>query len=77
MLKMQLIIGLAGLKYSMDNGIRGNTYGVEISVTPGECWVKLNGEIMYSNKKEVMLFLHAYRMGRDHKKNEIRTALGI
>ena len=64
----------------MDNatkGIRGNTYGIEISTSSEEYWVKLNGEIMYSDKKEVMLFLHAYRMGRDHKKNEIRTALGI
>jgi len=57
-------------------GINGNTYGVDINVN-GEYWVKLNGDIIYDDKKDVMLFLHAYRMGRNHKKNEIRTALGI
>lgn len=57
-------------------GITGNTYGVDINVN-GEYWVKLNGELIYSDKKDVMIFLHAYRMGRNHKKNEIRSALGI
>jgi hypothetical protein len=57
-------------------GINGNTYGIDINVN-GEYWVKLNGDIIYDDKKDVMLFLHAYRMGRNHKKNEIRTALGI
>lgn len=64
----------------MDNsevlGIRGNTYGVDIQIN-GECYVKINQELITDDLKEVRLFLMAYRMGRNHKKNEIRTALGL
>ena len=65
----------------MDNhplpGIKGNTYGVKINSTETDPYVKINDETITTNRKEVLLFLQAYRMGRDHKKNEIRTALGI
>lgn len=56
--------------------IRGNTYGVEIQIKDRP-FVKINGNIVYEDKKDVMLFWTAYRMGRDHKKNEIRHALGL
>jgi len=65
----------------MDNhrplGIKGNMYGVIISCNESDPHVKINDETITTNRKEVLLFLQAYRMGRDHKKNEIRTALGI
>jgi hypothetical protein len=65
----------------MDNhrplGIKGNMYGVTISSKENDPYVKINDETLTTNRKEVLLFLQAYRMGRDHKKNEIRTALGI
>ena len=65
----------------MDNhrplGIKGNMYGVSISCNEANPYVKINDETITTNRKEVLLFLQAYRMGRDHKKNEIRTALGI
>jgi hypothetical protein len=57
-------------------GIKGNTYGVDICMG-NDAYVKVNDETITTNRKEVHLFLQAYRMGRDHKKNEIRTALGI
>lgn len=57
-------------------GVNGNTYGVEIELN-GETYVKINNETITTNRKEVNLFLQAYKMGRDHKKTEIRNALNI
>jgi len=61
-------------------GIRGNTYDVDIQLSDKDnnnSYVKIADQILTTDRKEVHLFLRAYRMGRDHKKNEIRTALGI
>ena len=61
-------------------GIRGNTYDVDIQLSDkdnNKSYVKIGNQVVTTNRKEVHLFLRAYRMGRDHKKNEIRTALGI
>lgn len=57
-------------------GVNGNTYGVEVQLN-GKSYVKINDEIVTTNRKEVNLFLQAYKMGRDHKKTEIRNALQI
>ena len=59
------------------NGITGNTYGVEISIEVGNPFIKVAGELLATDMKTVNLFLKAYRMGRDHKKLEIQSVLGI
>ena len=57
-------------------GVKGNTYGVEIEVNE-KAYVKIADEVITEDRDQVHLFLQAYRMGRDHKKAEIRTALDI
>lgn len=57
-------------------GIRGNTYGLEISVTK-DPYVKIGDQIVTRDPREIHLFTMAYKMGRDHKKTEIKTALGV
>ena len=57
-------------------GVNGNTYGVYIELN-GDAYVKVGDEVLTKDRKEVSLFLMAYKMGRDHKKTEIRNALNI
>jgi hypothetical protein len=57
-------------------GIRGNTYGLEISLS-NDVYVKVGDQILTRDRSEANLFLMAYKMGRDHKKTEIKTALGV
>ena len=57
-------------------GVQGNTYGLEISVSKPQ-YVKIGDEIITCDPKEVHLFSMAYKMGRDHKKTEIKMALGV
>lgn len=67
------------LKCSMADvpGINGYYSGdIKISVEP-DYYVKIGDEILTNEPNEVRLFLRAYQLGREHKKTEIRTALGI
>jgi len=56
-------------------GIVGETFGVEIDMDNGV--VKISGEVFTHDQREAYIFNLAYRMGRDHKKTEIRKALGM
>lgn len=56
-------------------GIVGETFGVEIDMDNGT--VKISGEVFTHDKREAYIFNLAYRMGRDHKKTQIRKALGM
>ena len=56
-------------------GIVGETYGVEIDAEEGT--VKIAQEFFTIDPRETYIFNLAYRMGRDHKKTQIRKALGI
>lgn len=58
-----------------NNGITGDTYGVEIDTVKNR--VTIAGELVTKDPREVYIFNLAYRMGRDHKKLQIRKALGI
>ena len=59
-------------------GINGFYSGdIEIKIDNGNSYVKIGDEIVTSDAKEVRLFHRAYTMGRDHKKQEIKKALGI
>lgn len=55
--------------------ISGDTYGVEIDLQEGT--VKIAQEFFTIDPREAYVFNLAYRMGRDHKKTQIRKALGI
>lgn len=55
------------------SGVRGNTYGLDIR----DSIVYIGDIAMTNNTEETQLFIYAYRMGRDHKKMEIREALDI
>jgi hypothetical protein len=57
-------------------GINGNTYSLEVCLDK-ECYVKVADAVITENRSEVRVFLMAYKMGRDHKKTEIRNALNI
>lgn len=58
-------------------GINGYFSGnIEIKVDD-EYYVKIGDEILTDEPDKVRLFLRAYQLGREHKKTEIRTALGI
>jgi hypothetical protein len=59
----------------VNDGIKGNTYGVEIDTVEG--YVRIAGSLLTDNLRETYLFNLAYMMGRDHKKIQIREALGI
>ena len=59
----------------MNTGIKGETYGVEIDMVAGNVFIA--GEQIISDPHETYIFNLAYRMGRDHKKKQIREALGI
>jgi hypothetical protein len=59
----------------VNEGITGDAYDVEIDMLEGT--VKVAGETITSDRHETYLFNLAYRMGRDHKKTQIRKALGI
>ncbi len=59
----------------VNDGIKGNTYGVEIDTVGG--YVRIAGNLLTDNLRETYLFNLAYTMGRDHKKIQIREALGI
>jgi len=59
-------------------GINGFFSGdIEINLDNGSSYVKIGDEIVTRDAKEVRLFHRAYTMGRDHKKQEIRQALGL
>lgn len=57
-------------------GVNGNTFDVHIAVEEQSCYVMVGDQLITDNVSEVRLFLMAYKMGRDHKKAEIRAALG-
>lgn len=64
----------------MDNvsnvpGVNGCTYGVSVDVTNG--LVMIGDEKIAETVKEARLFAMAYRLGREHKKSEIRKALSL
>jgi len=55
-------------------GVRGNTFGLDIR----DNLVYISNDVQVTkNSAETQIFLLAYRMGRDHKKMEIREALNI
>jgi len=56
-------------------GIVGETFGVEIDMDNGT--VKIANEVFINDQREAYIFNLAYRMGRDHKKTQIRKALGM
>ena len=57
-------------------GINGFYTGdVKISVDK-DYYVKIGDDILTNDPNEVRLFLRAYQLGREHKKLEIRKALG-
>lgn len=58
-------------------GVNGNTYEVEVSSNKADPYVKIAGVLVTRDIDKVHLFLKAYKMGRDHKKTEIRNALNI
>lgn len=58
-------------------GVNGNTYEVEVSSKKADPYVKIAGVLVTRDIDKVHLFLKAYKMGRDHKKTEIRNALNI
>jgi hypothetical protein len=57
-------------------GVTGNTYALTICQMQ-QTFVKIGTEMITEDPREVMLFMMAYRMGRDHKKTEIRNALSL
>ena len=56
-------------------GIKCNTYGVEIDIVAGTVFIA--GEQIINDTREAYIFNMAYKMGRDHKKKQIREALAI
>ena len=56
--------------------VNGNTYDLEIN-TGENAYVRIGDQYITTDRKETRLFLMAYRMGRNHKKNEIRNALSL
>lgn len=56
-------------------GVNGNTYSVFIDLQEG--YVRIGDEFVTQKIDEARLFAMAYRLGRDHKKTEIRNALNI
>ena len=58
-----------------NEGITGETYGVSVDLSNGT--VVVAGETIITDRHEAYIFNLAYRMGRDHKKMQIRKALGI
>ena len=54
-------------------GVRGNTFGLDIR----DNIVYISDNKITNSSDETQLFLYAYRMGRDHKKMEIRDTLNI
>jgi hypothetical protein len=59
----------------VNEGITGETYGVSVDLSTGT--VVVAGETIITDRHEAYIFNLAYRMGRDHKKTQIRRALGI
>ena len=59
----------------VNDGITGKTYGVKIDMI--ENTVVVANQVLTTNPRETYIFNLAYRMGRDHKKLQIRKALGI
>ena len=57
-------------------GVNGNTYDLDVKIN-GEAYVKIGDQLVTKDREQVHLFLRAYKMGRDHKKTEIRNALNI
>ena len=56
-------------------GVSGCTYAVFVDVKNG--LVKIGDETVADTVKEARLFAMAYRLGREHKKTEIRKALSL
>ena len=56
-------------------GVNGDTYGIDIDLNAGV--VKIGDQVVTENLSEARIFSMAYRLGREHKKSQIRNALGI
>lgn len=56
-------------------GVTGNTYDIYVDLENGI--VRVSNEIITENAKEARLFAMGYRLGREHKKTEIRKALSL
>ena len=56
-------------------GVNGDTYGINIDLQAGI--VKIGDQVVTDSVVESRIFAMAYRLGREHKKDEIRKALGI
>ena len=56
-------------------GVKGDTYGIDIDLKSGV--VKIGDQVVTEKLAEARIFSMAYRLGREHKKNQIRNALGI
>ena len=54
----------------VNDGITGKTYGVKIDMI--ENTVVVANQVLTTNPREAYIFNLAYRMGRDHKKMQIR-----
>lgn len=57
------------------SGVNGDTYGVFVDEINGI--VTIADEVIAQGRKEARLFALAYRLGREHKKSEIRKALSL
>lgn len=57
------------------SGVSGNTYGLMVDTLNDR--VLVGNQVITEGKDNVRLFTLAYRLGRDHKKTEIRNVLSI
>lgn len=55
--------------------IRGNTFDIKIDLENGK--VSIGTEIFIDGMEATRAFHKGYFMGREHKKKEIRLALGV
>lgn len=56
-------------------GVTGNTYAVTVDLEEG--FVKISDDIVTEDISEARIFAMGYRLGREHKKKEIRKALSL
>ena len=54
-------------------GVKGNTYGIDVDLQNGV--VKIADQVIVDDIEKARLFVQAYRLGREHKKTQIRDAL--
>jgi hypothetical protein len=57
-------------------GVDGSTYGVKVDMKLGDVTVG-DLQLISGDIPTTRMFAHAYRLGREHKKMQIRTALSI